>query len=174
MTLPNGRGSREYGKFAETLRGETAVAVMNLDESIVETFNITDSGDTEILASPGEEKSRRIMGIQISNADSSPVTVSLKAGSDGDTLFTHSLAAKGNVDINLVGRHWKLTVNQPLYVNLDGSGNVYVTIQYVGALAAQEVETLSDSLTIAEQLANTITLSLSESENISESINIPA
>jgi hypothetical protein len=174
MTLPNGRGSREYGKFAETLRGETAVAVMNLDESIVETFNITDSGDTEILASPGEEKSRRIMGIQISNADSSSVTVSLKAGSDGDTLFTHSLAAKGNVDINLVGRHWKLTVNQPLYVNLDGSGNVYVTIQYVGALAAQEVETLSDSLTIAEQLANTITLSLSESENISESINIPA
>jgi hypothetical protein len=171
MILPDGKGAREYGKFAQTLRGETAVAVMNLDESIVETFNVTDSGDTEILASPGEEKSRRIMGIQISNADDSNVTVSLKAGSDGDALFTHSLAAQGNVDLNLVGRHWRLTVNQPLYVNLSGVSDVYVTIQHVGALAAQEIETLSDSLSIAEEINSVeVKKSVDDSLNIGESI----
>lgn len=171
MTLPSGRGAREYGKFRETRRGKTAIAVINEDEARVETFNITASGNTKLLSCLTGEDSIRIMGVTISNADNSTVLVSLRGGSSGDKKFTNSLGQNKRFHLNLHGRYWRLPVGEDLYINTDGSTDLYVTIQYLDKGEAEEEQALTDSQSIAESLAIKPSTALTDSQSIAEGID---
>lgn len=169
--LSNGLRSREYAKYRETRNGETAVAVVNEDEAIIETLEVTASGDTEILPTPGSTEYILIKGFQFSN-DGSKVTVSLKAGEDGKEKFkTTLLADGGNFDKNLIGRYWRLPINKPLIVNLSGAGNVFVTIEYEGLREpGPEAADLSDTLAISEEIAVDVATPLADSQTIAEAV----
>ena len=153
MILPKGLGARQYGSYRVTRNGEVALAMTNEDEANIETLEVTASGDTQILPTPGSTEYLIIKGFHFSN-DGAKVTVSLKAGDGGKEKFTTTLLANGgNFDKNLIGRYWRLPINKPLLVNLSGAGSVFVTIEYEGMdePGPESVE-LTDSLVITEAL----------------------
>jgi hypothetical protein len=153
MILPKGLGARQYGSYRITRNGEVALATTNEDEANIETLEVTASGDTQILPTPGVTEYLVIKGFHFSN-DGAKVTVSLKAGAGGKEKFTTTLLANGgNFDKNLIGRYWRLPINKPLLVNLSGAGNVFVTVEYEGMdePGPESVE-LTDSLVITEAL----------------------
>jgi len=151
--LPKSLSTRQYSSYRQTRNGEVALAMTNEDEANVETLEVTASGDTQILPTPGATEYLVIKGFHFSN-DGAEVTVSLKAGDGGKEKFTTTLLANGgNFDKNLIGRYWRLPINKPLLVNLSGAGNVFVTVEYEGMdePGPESVE-LTDSLVITEAL----------------------
>jgi hypothetical protein len=173
MTLPKGKGAREYSKFRETRNGLTAVGVTNEDEAIPVSKIVNNSGDTELIASPGADNYIVVKGFHFTNSDSSVNTVHLKAGTSGKNLFSTTLAANGgNFDVNLLGRYWRLPINKALVINLESAGKIGVTIEYELELEpGQETVSLTDSFSLAEAVANLATLSLSDSESISVNLD---
>ncbi len=171
MAMPRGLRAREYAKYRLTRNGEVAVAVTNEDEASIETLEVTDSGDTQILPTPGSTEYLLIKGFQFSN-DGSKVTVSLKAGSDGKKKFSTTLLANGgNFDKNLIGRYWRVPINKPLMVNLSGAGNVLVTIEYEGMHEPGiEAVDLSDSLVITEELQTSAGLAKGDAQTETEDL----
>ncbi len=170
MALPEGKGAREYGRFRETRHGDTAVAIVNDDEATPISVNVTKSGDTEIISSPGEDRNLVIKGFHFSNRDSTVITVLLKAGDDGVEKFEINLAVSGgNFDKNLVGRYWRLPLGKPLVVNLSADGDVLVSVEYEGeAEPGQEAITPSESVDISESLAVDIGLNVTDAITFAE------
>jgi hypothetical protein len=175
MTLPNGKGAREYSKFRETRHGLVAIGTTNEDEATPISRVVYDSGDTELIASPGATNYIVVKGFHFTNSDSSVNTVHLKAGTGGQNLFSTTLVASGgNFDVNLLGRYWRMPIDKALVINLDSAGEIGVTIEYELAVEpAQEAVTPTDSITFAESLAKEITHSLDDSQSIAEDINTP-
>lgn len=173
MTLPKGKGAREYSKFRETRNGLTAVGVTNEDEAIPVSKIVNNSGDTELIASPGATNYIVVKGFHFTNSDSSVNTVHLKAGTGGQNLFSTTLAANGgNFDVNLLGRYWRLPINKALVINLESIGEIGVTIEYELAVEpAQEAVTTTDSITFAESIAKDATTPLGDSQSITEGIS---
>lgn len=168
--LPKGLGAREYGKFRRTLDGQVGVGVVSLDEARNETLEITASGDTEILPSPGLTNYLTIKGFHFSNVDSSTITVCLKAGDGDKKRFNVMLPASGgNFDKNLVGRNWRLPINKPLLVNLSSAGDVLVTVEYEGiGEPGEEAVYLTDTLSVAEALVKEENKIVTDSQTIAE------
>jgi len=171
MSLSKGLGAREYGKFRDTRHGETVVGVTNEDEATVETLLVTASGDTEILPAPGSTEYTILKGFQFSN-NGSKITVSLKAGDDGKEKFKTTLLANGgSLDVNLIGRYWRLPINKPLIVVLSGAGEVHVTVEYEGLdEPAQESVELSDTLSIAEAPVKDVATPLADAITFAEAM----
>ena len=165
MSLPRGLRAREYAKYRETRNAEVAVAVVNEDEANIETLEVTASGDTQILPTPGSTEYLIIKGFHFSN-DGAKVTVSLKAGDGGKEKFTTTLLANGgNFDKNLIGRYWRLPINKPLLVNLSGAGNVFVTVEYEGMdEPGPESAELTDALVITEALKTEVGLVVGDAQ----------
>lgn len=169
----NSRGAREYAKFRPTKHGRTAVAIINDDEATLETLEVTASGNTEMLETPGETANLVVKGFHCSNADSSTVIVSLRAGTGGKKYFTTMLAANGgNFDKPLVGRYWRLPLDKPLVVNLSGASDVWVTVEYeVEGEPAQEAATLTETLAITEGITKiSVTKAVTDSQSIAETL----
>ena len=168
--LPKSLGAREYGKFRQSLYGQVGVGVLNLDEAHNETLEVTASGDTEILPTPGSDKYLTIKGFHFSNVDSSTITVCLKAGDGGQERFNTMLTASGgNFDKNLVGRNWRLPINKPLLVNLSAAGDVLVTVEYEGlSEPGEEAVYLTDTLVITEALVKEENKVVTDTQTIAE------
>jgi len=168
MALPRSLGAREYGKFRPTRHGEVAVGVTNEDEADPITLNVTASGDTEIIPTPGAGENIVVKGFHFSNAGASKITVSLKAGSGGQEKFSTCLVADGgSFDKNLIGRYWRLPLNKSLVVVLSGAGDVLVTIETEGGTEpAQEAATLTDALVITEALATETGKQVTDAQSI--------
>jgi hypothetical protein len=168
--LPKGLGAREYGKFRQTLHGQVGVGVVNLDEALNITLEVTESGDTEILPAPGETRYLTVKGFHFSNVDGSTITVCLKAGDGDQERFNVMLPASGgNFDKNLNGRNWRLPINKPLLVNLSAAGDVLVTIEYEGiGEPGEEAVYLTDTQAITEALIKEENKIISDTQSISE------
>ena len=98
--------------------------------------NVTASGNTELIATPGGGLSLYIKKGSIHNSDPTSVVVQLKDGAGGTVRWQAELAATGGgslFDFGDVG--WKLTANTELSGNLDGSGDVNfnITEYYISA-----------------------------------------
>ena len=174
MALPSSLGARQYGKFRETRHGRIVVGTTNEDEATILSDVLSASGDNEVIAAPVSGNNLVIKGFHLSNRNSSGITVSLKAGSDGVEKFPVYLAASGgNFDKNLVGRYWRLPLGKPLIVNLSADGDVLITIEYEGeAEPGQEAVTPSDSLSIAEAITKkAVKLAKTDAQSISVSLD---
>ena len=165
MSLPRGLRAREYAKYRLTRNGEVAVGVTNEDEANIETLEVTASGDTLILPSPGSTEYLTIKGFHFSN-DGAKVTVGLRAGTGGKEKFSTTLIANGgNLDINLIGRYWRLPINKALYVVLSGAGTVLVTVEYEGMdEPGPESAELTDALVITESLKTDVGSALGDAQ----------
>lgn len=154
MALPTSKGAREYGRFRPTRHGEIAVAVTNEDEAEPLTLEVTASGDTELIPSPGVGENIIVKGFHFSNEGATKIVASLKAGTGGKKKFSACLAANGgSFDKNLVGRYWRLPLNTALVANLGAAGTVHFTVETeAGVEPAQEAATLTDSLAISESI----------------------
>jgi len=152
--LPKSLSTRQYSSYRQGKNGEVALATINESEANIETLEVTASGDTQILPTPGATDYLTIKGFHFSNDGAAKVTVSLKAGAGAKEKFSTVLAANGgNLDINLIGRYWKLPINKPLLVNLSGAGNVLVTVEYEGMdEPGPESLELTDALVMTEAL----------------------
>jgi hypothetical protein len=165
MAMPHGLKAREYAKYRLTRNGEVAVGVTNEDEANIETLEVTASGDTLILPSPGSTEYLTIKGFHFSN-DGAKVTVGLRAGTGGKEKFSTTLIANGgNFDKNLIGRYWRLPINKALYVVLSGAGTVLVTVEYEGMEEpGPESAELTDALVITEALATDVSSVLGDAQ----------
>lgn len=171
MSLPEGLGARRWGSYRETRHGRIAQAVTNEDEATPVTDVLSDSGDNEFIQSPGATEKTVIKGFQISNRDSSGITIGLKAGTDGSPKFEVYLAAYETFDKNLIGRYWRLPISKPLIVNLSGDGDVLVTVEIeAGSEPGLEAVDLSDSQSMSEELVKDIATPLSDSQSIAEAL----
>jgi len=171
MPFPNGLRAREYAKFRGTKHNETAMAMVNEDEAIPITLRVTTSGNTDLIPSPGADDALTIKGFHFSNNNSSKVTVSLRAGSGAPLKFSTVLAANGgNLDKNLNGRYWRLPLGAELFVNLSGTSDVYVTVEYESsAQPGEEALYLDDSISMTETLAKDVTTpAVADSQSIAE------
>ena len=171
MSLPRGLRAREYAKYRLTRNGEVAVGVTNEDEANIETLEVTASGDTLILPSPGSTEYLTIKGFHFSN-DGAKVTVGLRAGTGGKEKFSTTLLANGgNLDINLIGRYWRLPINKALYVVLSGAGTVLVTVEYEGMdEPGPESAELTDALVITEALVSDVGLAVGDAQTETEDL----
>jgi hypothetical protein len=100
------------------------------------TTNVTASGNTSLIATPGASLSLYIKKGSVHNTDSSTVVVQLKDGSAGTVRWQAELATDGGgslFDFGDVG--WKLTANTALFANLSGAGDVNfnITEYYISA-----------------------------------------
>jgi hypothetical protein len=100
------------------------------------TTNVTSSGNTSLIATPGASLSLYIKKGSVHNTDSSTVVVQLKDGSAGTVRWQAELATDGGgslFDFGDVG--WKLTANTALNGNLSGAGDVNfnITEYYISA-----------------------------------------
>ena len=98
--------------------------------------NVTASGNTELIATPGGGLSLYIKKGSVHNSDPTSVVAQLKDGAAGTVVWQAELAATGGgslFDFGDVG--WKLTANTALNGNLDGSGDVNynITEYYISA-----------------------------------------
>ena len=171
MSISKGLRAREYAKFRETRNGEVAVGVTNEDEANIETLEVTASGDTLILPAPGSTEYLTIKGFHFSN-DGAKVTVGLRAGTGGKEKFSTTLLANGgNLDINLIGRYWRLPINKALYVVLSGAGTVLVTVEYEGMdEPGPESAELTDALVITEALVADVGKPLGDAQTETEDL----
>jgi len=173
MPLPNGLGARRYASYRPTRHGDVALAVTNEDEATHKAQNITESGNTEILVAPSATENIVVKGLSYSNVDSSVITVSLRAGVDGPEKFKFNLAVSGgSIDLNLIGRYWRLPIGKSLVAVLSAAGNVWVNIQYEAeSEPGEESAILTDSMSISENIEASRGLDLSDSQSIAESIS---
>jgi len=98
--------------------------------------NVTASGNTELIATPGASVSLYIKKGSVHNANPTAITVQLKDGTAGAVVWQAELASTGGgslFDFGDVG--WKLTSNTALNGNLSGSGDVdfNITEYYISA-----------------------------------------
>jgi len=163
--LPKSLSTRQYSSYRQGKNGEVALATINESEANIETLEVTASGDTQILPTPGATDYLTIKGFHFSN-DGAKVTVSLKAGDGGKETFTTTLLANGgNFDKNLIGRYWRLPINKPLLVNLSGAGTVFVTVEYEGMdEPGPESTELTDALVITEALKTEVGLVVGDAQ----------
>jgi len=173
MPLPNGLGARRYASYRPTRHGDVALAVTNEDEATHKAQNITESGNTEILVAPSATENIVVKGLSYSNVDSTVITVSLRAGVDGPEKFKFNLAVSGgSIDLNLIGRYWRLPIGKSLVAVLSAAGNVWVNIQYEAeSEPGEESAILTDSMSISENIEASRGLDLSDSQSIAESIS---
>jgi len=173
MPLPNGLGARRYASYRPTRHGDVALAVTNEDEATHKAQNITKSGNTEILVAPSATENIVVKGLSYSNVDSTVITVSLRAGVDGPEKFKFNLAVSGgSIDLNLIGRYWRLPIGKSLVAVLSAAGNVWVNIQYEAeSEPGEESAILTDSMSISENIEASRGLDLSDSQSIAESIS---
>jgi len=173
MPLPNGLGARRYASYRPTRHGDVALAVTNEDEATHKAQNITASGNTEILVAPSATENIVVKGLSYSNVDSTVITVSLRAGVDGPEKFKFNLAVSGgSIDLNLIGRYWRLPIGKSLVAVLSAAGNVWVNIQYEAeSEPGEESAILTDSMSISENIEASRGLDLSDSQSIAESIS---
>lgn len=98
-------------------------------------LNVTASGETVLISSPGASSSLYINKIIIQNRASTNRQVSLKDGSGGTIYFSAEVASEGGATAASFGaRGWKLAANTQLIANLDAAGDVdfNVTEWYLG------------------------------------------
>ncbi len=98
--------------------------------------NVTSSGNTELIATPGGGLSLYIKKGSVHNANVTANTVQLKDGSGGTVVFQAELASTGGGSLfNFGDVGWKLTANTALFANLSGGGDVdfNITEYYISA-----------------------------------------
>ena len=172
MPLPNGLGARRYASYRPTRHGDVALAVTNEDEATHKAQNITASGNTEILVAPSATKNIIIKGLSYSNVDSTVITVSLRAGVDGPEKFKFNLAVSGgSIDLNLIGRYWRLPLGKSLVAVLSAAGDVLVNIQYESEdEPGEESVILTDTIAIAEESSRTVGGTLADTQTFAEAL----
>ena len=172
MPLPNGLGARRYASYRPTRHGDVALAVTNEDEATHKAQNITASGNTEILVAPSATENIVVKGLSYSNVDSSVITVSLRAGVDGPEKFKFNLAVSGgSIDLNLIGRYWRLPLGKSLVAVLSAAGDVLVNVQYEAeGEPGQESVILTDTISITEATAKTVSDVLVDAQTFAEAL----
>lgn len=110
------------------LVGRLVVMTGRPDKVDVST-NVTASGETVAISSPGASTSLYICKGSVHNAGSSNVTASFKNGSGGATFWKAELASEGGGSLfDFGGACKKITANSNFVVNLSGSGDVDVNV----------------------------------------------
>jgi len=172
MPLPNGLGARRYASYRPTRHGDVALAVTNEDEATHKAQNITESGNTEILVAPSATENIVVKGLSYSNVDSSVITVSLRAGVDGPEKFKFNLAVSGgSIDLNLIGRYWRLPLGKSLVAVLSAAGDVLVNVQYESEdEPGEESVILTDTISITEATAKTVSDVLADTQTFAEAL----
>jgi hypothetical protein len=127
----------------------TAV-VIDDNSAFPASVNATDSGETEVIAAPGEGLCIRVKTLMVGNADTNTVTVAFHEGASGSDKFKNLLPPSGAIwNFNLIGSYWILKPNTALLVNLSGASDVNVQVGY-DLVTALETPTLTEELTITE------------------------
>jgi len=152
MSLPEGKGTREWASFREGREVNTSVcAITNETRSYPHCHTVTASGETVLIAGRADV-ALVVTGFHFSKYGGSQVNVSLRAGSGKEDLFLCCLKTDGeNLHRDLQGG-WKLPVNTSLIANLSGAGNIYIEVETADDTVGEEAKDLTDTISIAEAL----------------------
>jgi len=150
---PKGLRAREYGKFRAPRYDEVATAVVVDDNAAYPaTKNITASGETEVLATPGANLCIRIKVMMVNNVGADQRVVSFLEGTSGTEKFKNSMPQYGSMwNLNFIGAYWILPPNTALVGKLDNTGNANIQLGY-DIVKAIPVLTLTDEMAITESL----------------------
>lgn len=155
---PAGLRAREYAKFRAPRYDEVAVAVANEDSAFhPATKNITDSGETEVIAAPGADRCLRIKLMMVNNVGADQRVVGFLEGSGGTEKYKNSMPQYGSMwNMNFIGAYWILPPNTALVGNLDDAGDVNIQTAYDIVKAIPVLE-LTDSISLAESVETELT-----------------
>jgi len=155
---PLGLRAREFAKFRAPRYDEVAVAVVNEDSAFhPASKNITASGETEVIATPGAGRCLRIKLMMVNNVGADQRVVSFLEGSSGTEKYKNSMPQYGSMwNLNMIGAYWILPPNTALVGKLDGIGNVNIQPAYDIVKAIPVLE-LTDAITLAEDIETDLT-----------------
>ena len=155
---PEGLRAREYAKFRKPRYDEVVVATSNEDvASYPASKNITASGETEVIATPGADKCIRIKTMMVNNVGADQRVVSFLEGTGGTEKFKNSMPQYGSMwNMNFIGAYWILPPNTALVGNLDDVGDVNIQPGYDIVKAIPVLE-LTDEMAITESVETELT-----------------
>lgn len=117
----------QYVMFFPTI--QTAF-VKEIGVSDKATVQATESGDTDVIAAPGEGSHLKVKTIHVFNSGAAEVAVGLKFTAAGDLHYRANLAANTGYNMNLTHDDWHGGDNEAFIINLSVAGTVDVTIGY--------------------------------------------